>query len=238
MGADPWQERVTVNGQTLTKRVWALLDDAYTAAGMNPDSYLTVTQGSFKGGSGADASGSTHDGGGAFDLRTWNLPASVQANLCAVLIDALRRRNVCAWYRDQAHGGFDPHIHGIVRDEPGLSSGAAWQVAEYDRVHNGLSNQGPDYHARPPQTPFDPEETDVPLTPTEITAIADAVWAKIIRTADGDKAAATVMTEGRNYARRASEQTPTVCQGGGSGGASPDAIAGAVADELSARLEE
>jgi hypothetical protein len=159
-------DKITKNGQTLTARMWQLLEDAYTAAGMDPDRYLVVTQGSYKGGSGASASGSTHDGGGAADLRTWNLPASQQANLCQNVVVELRKRNGCAWYRDQAHGGFDPHIHVIVRDEPALSSGARWQVSEYDRVHNGLSNQGPDYHPRPIQRPYQFDDGGTPPAPT------------------------------------------------------------------------
>lgn len=135
------------NGKVvLTARVWALLRDAYKAAGLR-DSDLVVTQGSWHHGA---ASGSTHDGGGAFDLRVWNLPASK----VEPLVVELRKRNVCAWKRDKAHGGFDPHIHGIVRDEADLSTGAEFQVREYDRGRDGLSAAGPDYHPRPVQQPF------------------------------------------------------------------------------------
>lgn len=146
----PAGTRVTRQGPNgavvLTARVLALLADAYKAVGL-PESSLVVTQGSWHRGS---QSGSTHDGGGAFDLRIWNLPsAKVEP-----LVVELRKRNVCAWKRDKAHGGFDPHVHGIVRDEPDLSTGAAFQVREYDRGRDGLSSAGPDYHPRPVQRPF------------------------------------------------------------------------------------
>lgn len=153
MSYPPASERITRGGQTLSARVWALLEDAYRAAGLDPDAHLTVVQGSWSGGS-VEASGSTHDGGGAFDVRTRDLPAAAQADLCGRLVVELRRRNVCAWYRDQAHGGMSPHIHGIVRDEPGLSSGARWQVTEYDANGDGLNGTRPDYHPRPTQRAF------------------------------------------------------------------------------------
>lgn len=150
MGYLPAGQKVTrpsPNGPvTLTARVWALLADAEKAVGLKPGT-IVVTQGSWHHGA---QSGSTHDGGGAFDLRVWNLPAAK----VEPLVVELRKRNVCAWKRDKAHGGFDPHIHGIVRDEAGLSSGAAWQVREYDAGRDGLSAGGRDYHPRPPQHAF------------------------------------------------------------------------------------
>lgn len=148
----PAAQKVTRSGPNgpvvLTARVWALLEDAYKAAGI-PVSDLVVTQGSWHHGS---QSGSTHDGGGAFDLRVWNIPA----HLHEALVVELRKRDVCAWKRDAAHGGFSPHIHGIVRDEAALSSGAAWQVRDYDNGGNGLqgASAGKDYHPRPAQHPF------------------------------------------------------------------------------------
>lgn len=146
----PAAQKVTRPGPNgdvvLTARVWALLADAYKAVGL-PESSCVVTQGSWHKGA---LSGTTHNGGGSFDLRVWNIPAAK----LEPLVVALRARNVCAWKRDQAHGGFAPHIHGIVRDEAGLSSGAAFQVREYDAGRDGLSSGGKDYHARPAQHPY------------------------------------------------------------------------------------
>lgn len=161
----PAGQRITRGGQTLTARFWAMLEDAYRAAGLDPDRYLVVTQGSYRAGSGAAASGSTHDAAGAADLRVRDLPSSARTNLCQTLVTELRRRGGCAWYRDEAHGGMSPHIHVILRDEGPLSSGASTQVRDYDAGRNGLSNKGPDYHPRPAQTTYRyPPATTTPPT--------------------------------------------------------------------------
>jgi hypothetical protein len=78
----------------------------YRAAGADPAKYLYVGQGSFRADDPVPASGTTHNGGGAADLRVWNLPDAVQANLCEKLVRELRRRGGCAWFRDEEHGGF------------------------------------------------------------------------------------------------------------------------------------
>lgn len=165
--------KVTRDGKTLTAYMWSMLEESYRAAGMDPGDYLVVTQGSFRASDPNPSSGTTHNEGGAADLRTWNLPSSVQANLCDKLIVELRKRGGCAWYRDQSHGGFDPHIHIILRcDVIAPSSSGRWQVSEYDAGRDGLSAGGPDYHPRPTQTPFtyppgqtptDESETDMPI---------------------------------------------------------------------------
>lgn len=135
------------NGSSLSSRVLALVEDAAGASLIKPGQ-CTVTKGSFVP---RDAvSGDTHAGDGAGDIRVWNL--TTQQVL--TLVNELRKRNCAAWLRDKAHGGFDPHIHFIVKDQPGLSGGALWQVREYDLAHDGLSDRGPDYHPRPAQTPF------------------------------------------------------------------------------------
>lgn len=156
--------RVTRAGQTLTAYAWWSLEAAYRRAGMDPDTYMVVVQGSFKAGHGASASGSTHDAGDTADLRTRNLPSSVRANLCERLVVALREAGWCAWYRDQAHGGMDPHVHAVYRwADPAPSSGARWQVGEYDAGRDGLSSGGRDYHPRPKQTRYPwPGDTTTP----------------------------------------------------------------------------
>lgn len=135
------------NGSKLSARVLALVEDAAGASLIAPGQ-CTITKGSFVP---RDAtSGDTHAGDGAGDIRVWNLTTQQQLTL----VNELRRRNCAAWLRDKQHGGFDPHIHFIVKDQPGLSPGAAWQVVQYDKGRNGLSDLGPDYHPRPQQTPF------------------------------------------------------------------------------------
>lgn len=151
--------RVEVSpGIWVSERSLLMAEDSYRAVDLNPKKYMVINQGSWHHGS---LSGSTHNGGGAFDLRVWNLPS----HKVVPLVVELRKRNGCAWKRDKQHGGFDPHIHCIVRDEPGLSTGAQWQVDEYDRTNNGLSDRGPDYHPRPQQFPIEHFTNPGPVTP-------------------------------------------------------------------------
>lgn len=138
---------VTVDSSArVSPRVLALVNAAYEAAGI-PLARRWISQGSYNAGVN---SGSTHLGGGAADLRTWNLTRDERARL----INELRKRGGIAWYRDATHGGFENHIHVIVRDEPDLSTGAAWQVSEYDAGRDGLASRGRDYHPRPDWAPF------------------------------------------------------------------------------------
>jgi hypothetical protein len=156
-------ERVTRNLGTVTRRVNAIIDAAAAAAGIDP-AVIVVVQGSWASGS---ASAGTHSGGGAADLRTWNLPA---AKIEPLVVELRRRCGGPAWYRDAAHGGFDPHIHVIVRDEPGLAGAAQEQVQFYDAGYDGLARMGRDYHPRPSwaRFPFTPP-------PRSLTG-ADKAW--------------------------------------------------------------
>ena len=141
--------RVTVDGKVLEQRVWWLLDDARAAAGLPPGS-ARVIQGSW---SGVAASAGTHMGGGAVDLSIAGLSPAQQLALVA----ELRKRNVCAWIRHPDYGwpasAGGPHVHGIVRDEWGLSGAAAQQVRDYDNGLNGLASRRRDPHPRPIQRP-------------------------------------------------------------------------------------
>jgi hypothetical protein len=140
--------RVTVApGIELSDTFLALIRDAAKAAGIDP-AKVVITQGSWHKGA---LSGDTHNGNGAADIRVWNLPSG----LLEKFVVELRRRGGIAWLRDRAHGWTSgDHIHVIWRDAKGLSSGAKWQVAEYDKGHDGLSRRGPDYHPRPKQYRF------------------------------------------------------------------------------------
>jgi hypothetical protein len=146
----PASPPVTVNGERLSARVHALILDAAQAAGIDPAD-VVVIQGSR---SSAEASGGTHAGEGAFDLRTWNLPQ----HLLVRFVVELRKRNVCAWLRTPAYGwpasAGGPHIHGLVRDEAGLSAPALRQIALYDRGLNGLVSNAKDPFPRPTQHSF------------------------------------------------------------------------------------
>lgn len=137
--------RVERGGIILSERVWALVEDAQRAAAVFP----RVVQGSWHAGS---LSGGTHAGGGAFDLGTAHLP---EESALAQLYQ-LRRRGVAAWLRSPEYGwtSSGDHIHGIVRDEPGLSKAAAAQVRAYDLGLNGLASKRPDPFTRVEWTPF------------------------------------------------------------------------------------
>ena len=143
--------RLTINGKTLTRRVWALLGDAKHAADI-PDGAARVVQGSWSGN--VRASAGTHNGGGAFDLSVAGLSRDKQLRL----VHELRRRNVAAWLRSPEFGWPSrlgmAHIHGIVRDDPGLSWGARSQAIAYRLGRNGLASRRKDPHPRPAAYPF------------------------------------------------------------------------------------
>lgn len=140
-------DKVTVDGKTLTRRVWGLLADARAAAGL-PQASARVMQGSYS--SDVGASVGTHNGGGAFDLSITGLTDAQQIEL----VTELRRRNGCSWIRTARYDWNGArHIHGIVRDEHGLSASAKAQVVAYDNKRNGLANRGADPFPRPKQYP-------------------------------------------------------------------------------------
>jgi peptidoglycan hydrolase-like protein with peptidoglycan-binding domain len=73
------------------------------------------------------------------------------------LVNELRKRNVAAWLRAPGYGWNQPrnvHIHGIVKDTPGLSYGARRQVINYNNGLNGLASKRRDPHPRPAQKKF------------------------------------------------------------------------------------
>jgi hypothetical protein len=137
--------RVTRSGKTLTRRTWALLEDAGRAAGVP----VRVVQGSWSRGG---LSAGTHSGAGAFDLSVRGMTRAQRLRL----VNELRKRNVAAWLRSREFGWYlGDHIHGIVKDEPGLSYGARRQVINYNQGLNGLASKRRDPHPRPKQVPFD-----------------------------------------------------------------------------------
>lgn len=138
--------RTTVNGKTLSNRLWALLAESREAAGLRPNQARLV-QGSWSGN--VAASAGTHNGNGAFDLSVAGLSRSQQLRL----VKELRKRKVAAWLRSPEFGWPSrlggPHIHGILRDAYGLSWGAKSQVAAFRLGRNGLASKAKDPHYRP-----------------------------------------------------------------------------------------
>lgn len=118
--------------------------DMLTEAARRFGKPLQYAQGSYRHGQTA-ASGSTHDGGGAVDVRT--VPLANQAEKMR-LVKALRLVGFAAWYRTPIPGVWGEHIHAIAIGCPDLSSGARWQVGEYRAGRDGLTGQQRDPDAQ------------------------------------------------------------------------------------------
>lgn len=114
--------------------------DMLTEAARRFGKPLQYAQGSYRHGQTA-ASGSTHDGGGAVDVRT--VPLANHAEKMR-LVKALRLVGFAAWYRTPIPGVWGEHIHAIAIACPDLSTGARWQVGEYRAGRDGLQGQHPD----------------------------------------------------------------------------------------------
>jgi hypothetical protein len=146
-------DKITRNGQTLTRRVWDLI----AAVGRENGVTLRVTQGGFKNGGGAAASGSTHDKGDVYDISVSGLSRSK----ALAVVDDFRRWYGDAWLRTPEFGwpssAGGPHIHVVQADSHyALSRGAQQQVAAYNNGRNGLRNNARDPHPRPARQHFPP----------------------------------------------------------------------------------
>lgn len=107
---------------------------------------LTIVQGSYMAGFGADKSATTHDKAGVVDLRiAWGLPEGITPERVCF---ELRRVGFAAWVRDHRHG-MDPHIHAVAIHVQGKDPAAAKQVTEYLNGGDGLVGDAPDYNRRP-----------------------------------------------------------------------------------------
>ncbi|MFN7134210.1 MAG: peptidoglycan-binding domain-containing protein, partial [Myxococcales bacterium] len=131
--------RVSYSGGLMNMRTKIMLQRAEKyAAKMGVRVPFTVVQGSFS--HHVSASGGTHDGGGALDLRTWDRSVSdVQK-----IVKALRMAGFAAWKRGYGGDSFDKHIHAIAIGDRQMSSAARSQVAEYFRGGDGLVGSAPD----------------------------------------------------------------------------------------------
>lgn len=156
-------DRITRNGKTLSRRVWALIEDVEKEVGIP----LRVMQGSFNRG-GVRQSAGTHDGGGAVDI---SVAGMTEAQAIKVVV-AFRKRYGDAWLRSPKYG-WPPrlggsHIHVIIADEPGLSYGARQQVIAYNAGRNGLASRRPDPFPRPAQKPFHMDGTPHTIVPSHV----------------------------------------------------------------------
>lgn len=232
---------ISVDGEAIASRVWASILDAADAAGIDP-SLIQLVQGSYSGGSVA-ASGTTHDGGGAYDLRLRGISDAKAVEWCI----ALRERGGCAWPRIPSYG-WDKgrHVHGIDRFEPDLSPSARWQVGEYDAHRNALSgsSSAPDPIPHPKQTKF--EEDDVALDAADIAkvaaATAEAVWANkgMDPVTQDQQSQRTILARTRINSKQAVDKVDALAATGGVYSLSEDDkddIASRVADLLAIRLK-
>lgn len=131
--------RVTYGGKQFDSRTAAMLREVEKITGER----LQFSQGSYNGNA-VFASGGTHAGGGAVDVRT--LPLKTRRRKLAV-VKAMRQVGFAAWLRPYAANVWGEHIHGIAAGAPDLSSAAAFQVKAYRNGRDGLAGNRPDPHA-------------------------------------------------------------------------------------------
>ncbi len=134
--------RVAANGSgVINKRTKQMLDRAEyimrNKFGHKGFSF-TIVQGSYN--TSVAASGTTHAGGGAVDIRTRDRSKGTVDDM----VRALRMSGFAAWSRGRGFDTFTPHIHAIAMKDKQLSSSAKNQVAAYRAGRNGLTNGAPD----------------------------------------------------------------------------------------------
>lgn len=98
-------------------------------------------------GGGAVDSAGYHDEGGCLDCRSREFSAAEIALFVLVASDY----GFQFWRRDAAHGGMDPHLHGVLGSDYDLSSGAREQVVELLATPRGdglAGSYGRDYEHR------------------------------------------------------------------------------------------
>lgn len=107
---------------------------------------LTITQGSYVGGSGDPDSAGTHDGGGVVDLTAFEATRKVRV---------LRDVGFAAWRRLPSEGDWPEHVHAVLIGNKKLSPAAARQVEKYlaNPPRNGLKSNLIDPVPRPDPIP-------------------------------------------------------------------------------------
>lgn len=105
--------------------------------------YIDPLQGSYT--YSTSASGGTHGGGGAGDVKhgSWS---ETQDN--SVMNIARNKAFLIYWDRDAIPGVWDDHGHFIDPSCPNLSPEAAAQVVDFHYGRNGLANDGADFGSR------------------------------------------------------------------------------------------
>lgn len=121
--------KINWRGKTLDVYTARMLEAAEKLAHQS----IRITQGSYS--TSVAASGSTHAGGGAFDLH-W--PGGALGN---ALVAALRTVGTASWHRDPSQGNWADHIHGIAIGDPTASPAAQSQVRDYYNGGDGLGHK-------------------------------------------------------------------------------------------------
>ena len=143
---------------------------------------IDVTQGSYS--TSVSASASTHAGGGVLDVRVTGRALDTLLEECGI----------AAYERTEADG-FTPHSHILWIGCPHLHSSAAAQVTSWKNKRNGLRSNALDRDTTRPSPIRDWKqglawakqqlailEDDMPLTTSEIDAIATRVSAHVLDT--------------------------------------------------------
>ncbi|MEZ6187490.1 MAG: peptidoglycan-binding protein [Planctomycetota bacterium] len=127
---------VTVNLRTreLLERATWIMRNKYGERGFA----FSFSQGSYS--SSVAASGGTHSGGGAVDIRTVGRSRTTVDRM----VLALREAGFAAWSRGRGFDSFAPHIHAIALNDAQASGSARVQMSDYRRGRNGLANKGLD----------------------------------------------------------------------------------------------
>lgn len=165
--------RVTFRGVTLDARTRDMLAEVERLGG-----HVTPTQGSYS--RSVSASGGTHDGGGAVDLRATDLTKDQ-------ILDTVRAGRMVGfamWHRSPDEGPWPEHIHGIAAGAPDLSGAASRQVAAYRRGLSGLASGRADKHtgalgawrSMTWEKYLAERESEMPLSDDDVQRIARAVW--------------------------------------------------------------
>lgn len=124
---------VTWKGRRFDPRTRDMLVELERVTGLD----IQPSQGSYN--TSVAASGGTHAGGGAVDIRASNLTDAQEQQV----VTWGRRIGFAMWLRRESKS-WPRHIHGIAIGCPDLSEAAANQVAAYRQGRNGLADWGPD----------------------------------------------------------------------------------------------
>lgn len=150
-------ERVVYHDRLMDKKGKAFIQACEEKLGYE----LTITQGNYNPG-GVAASAGTHDGGGVFDLPSWDHQHKLKV---------IKDLGGWGWLRRAIPGLWGEHIHFGITNHGTLSAGARSQQVAYFARRNGLKSNLRDnsYRAEPvpifkyPVKPKPPPPTNVSM---------------------------------------------------------------------------